>query len=103
MPDKIQRIKGTNDILPGETEKWQALERVIQTVMMRSAYSEIRTPIFEKTELFARGVGEDTDIVSKEMYSFEDKGGTSITLRPELTAPVASAKRSLPPILSVRC
>ncbi|HCW76254.1 MAG TPA: histidine--tRNA ligase [Candidatus Marinimicrobia bacterium] len=88
MPDKIQRIKGTNDILPGETEKWQALERVIQTVMMRSAYSEIRTPIFEKTELFARGVGEDTDIVSKEMYSFEDKGGTSITLRPELTAPV---------------
>lgn len=88
MSEKIQRIKGTNDILPGEVEQWQALEQVIQNVMTRFAYSEIRTPIFEKTELFARGVGEETDIVSKEMYSFTDKGGTSITLRPELTASV---------------
>lgn len=88
MPAKIQRIKGTNDIIPGEVEQWQTLERVIQTVMSRFAYSEIRTPIFERTELFARGVGEDTDIVSKEMYTFTDKGGTSITLRPELTASI---------------
>ncbi len=88
MPDKIQRIKGTNDIIPGEVEQWQALEHVIQQVMSRYAYREIRTPVFERTELFARGVGTDTDIVSKEMYTFEDKGGTSITLRPELTASV---------------
>ncbi|MCF7797454.1 MAG: histidine--tRNA ligase [Lentisphaeria bacterium] len=88
MSEKVQRIKGTNDIIPGEIEQWQAVERVIQTVMTRFAYREIRTPIFERTELFARGVGEDTDIVSKEMYTFTDKGGTSLTLRPELTASV---------------
>lgn len=88
MAEKIQRIKGTNDIIPGEIESWQAIEQVIQTVMTRFAYREIRTPIFERTELFARGVGEDTDIVAKEMYTFTDKGGTSLTLRPELTASV---------------
>ncbi|MCF6237457.1 MAG: histidine--tRNA ligase [Candidatus Marinimicrobia bacterium] len=88
MPDKVQRVKGVNDILPVEARQWQVLEAVIQKVMNRYAYGEIRPPIFEKTELFARGVGEDTDIVSKEMYSFSDLGGSSLTLRPELTAGV---------------
>ncbi len=88
MPDKVQRVKGVNDILPAEARQWQALETVIKTVMDRFAYGEIRPPIFEKTELFARGVGEDTDIVSKEMYSFTDMSNTSMTLRPELTAGV---------------
>jgi len=88
MPDKVQRVKGLNDILPVEAAKWQYLESVVRDVMTRFAYGEIRPPIFEKTELFARGVGEDTDIVSKEMYTFSDMGGSSLTLRPELTAGV---------------
>ena len=75
-------------MLPEEAAKWQALEAVIQSVMDRFAYGEIRPPIFEKTELFARGVGEDTDIVSKEMYTFSDMSKSSLTLRPELTAGV---------------
>lgn len=88
MPDKIQKIKGTNDILPVEITRWQALESIIITVMERFNYREIRTPIFERTDLFARGVGTETDIVSKEMYTFTDMSGNSITLRPELTASV---------------
>ncbi|NQV14197.1 histidine--tRNA ligase [bacterium] len=88
MPDKVQRVKGVNDILPAEVRQWQALETIIQNVMAGYAYGEIRPPIFEKTDLFARGVGEDTDIVSKEMYTFSDMGGLSLTLRPELTAGV---------------
>ena len=88
MPDKVQRVKGVNDILPVEAKQWQALETVVRDVMTRFSYGEIRPPIFEKTELFARGVGEDTDIVSKEMYSFNDMGQSSLTLRPELTAGV---------------
>ncbi|MCF7823353.1 MAG: histidine--tRNA ligase [Candidatus Marinimicrobia bacterium] len=88
MSEKIQRVKGVNDILPVEASRWQYLETVVSQVMARFAYGEIRPPIFEKTELFARSVGEDTDIVSKEMYSFQDMSGTSLTLRPELTAGV---------------
>jgi histidyl-tRNA synthetase len=88
MPDKVQRVKGVNDILPEEAAQWQALETVIRSVMSRFAYGEIRPPIFEKTELFARGVGENTDIVSKEMYTFSDMSNSSLTLRPELTAGV---------------
>jgi len=88
MPEKVQRVKGVNDILPGEVKQWQALERVLKQVMDSYAFGEIRPPLFEKTELFARGVGEDTDIVSKEMYSFTDMSKTSLTLRPELTAGV---------------
>ena len=88
MPNKVQRVKGVNDILPRDAMQWQALEAVIQDVMERYAFGEIRPPIFEKTELFARGVGEDTDIVSKEMYSFTDMSKNSMTLRPELTAGV---------------
>jgi len=88
MPQKVQRVKGVNDILPNEAKQWQTLETIIQEVMSRYSYGEIRPPIFEKTELFARGVGEDTDIVSKEMYSFSDMSKSSLTLRPELTAGV---------------
>lgn len=88
MPQKVQRVKGVNDILPAEAKQWQALEAVVKHVMDSYAYGEIRPPIFEKTELFARGVGEDTDIVSKEMYSFSDMSKSSLTLRPELTAGV---------------
>ncbi|MCF7825474.1 MAG: histidine--tRNA ligase [Candidatus Marinimicrobia bacterium] len=88
MPEKVQRVKGVNDILPEEAKQWQALESVVKHVMEKFAFGEIRPPIFEKTELFARGVGEDTDIVSKEMYSFSDMSKSSLTLRPELTAGV---------------
>ncbi len=88
MPEKVLRVKGVNDILPGEARQWQDLETVVKHVMERYAFGEIRPPIFEKTELFARGVGEDTDIVSKEMYSFPDMSKSSLTLRPELTAGV---------------
>ncbi|HBN45258.1 MAG TPA: histidine--tRNA ligase [Candidatus Marinimicrobia bacterium] len=84
-------IKGTHDILPDESNRWQELEKVIHEVAASFGYSEIRTPIFENTSLFARSVGEDTDIVSKEMYTWEDRSGGSVTLRPELTAPVARA------------
>jgi len=86
-----KRIKGTKDILPNEVWKWNYIEDVIKKHLKNSGYSEIRTPIFELTELFARGIGEETDVVSKEMYTFEDKGGKSLTLRPELTAPVIRA------------
>lgn len=80
--------RGTNDILPGEVEKWQFVEKVARDVCRRFNYQEIRTPIFEHTELFARGVGETTDIVEKEMYTFTDRGDRSLTLRPEGTAGV---------------
>ncbi|NHM27729.1 histidine--tRNA ligase [Desulfofundulus sp. TPOSR] len=85
------RPRGTSDILPGEVEKWQYLEQVIRRLCREYGYSEIRTPIFEHTELFERGVGETTDIVQKEMYTFRDRGGRSITLRPEGTAAVVRA------------
>ena len=84
-------IKGTHDILPEDSVRWQELERVIHDVAASYGYSEIRTPIFENTNLFSRSIGEYTDIVSKEMYSWEDRSGGSLTLRPELTAPVARA------------
>ncbi|MCP3030418.1 histidine--tRNA ligase [Halobacillus sp. A1] len=78
--------RGTQDILPGTSEKWQFVERKLMDICHRYNYKEIRTPIFEHTELFQRGVGDTTDIVQKEMYTFEDRGGRSITLRPEGTA-----------------
>ncbi|MDD2496910.1 MAG: histidine--tRNA ligase [Desulfitobacteriaceae bacterium] len=85
------RPRGTNDFLPGETEKWQYLEDLLRTVCREFGYREIRIPIFEHTELFQRGVGETTDIVSKEMYTFFDRSERSITLRPEGTASTARA------------
>jgi len=87
----IQAIKGTRDILPEEAGKWQLAEATARRVFRRYGFREIRTPIFESTELFARGIGEGTDIVSKEMYTFTDRGGRSLTLRPENTAPVVRA------------
>ncbi|MTI80093.1 MAG: histidine--tRNA ligase [Firmicutes bacterium] len=85
------RPRGTNDIIPGEVEKWQYIEQIIRDVCCRYGYREIRTPIFEHTELFKRGVGETTDIVEKEMYTFTDRGERNITLRPEGTAAVVRA------------
>lgn len=82
----IQVPRGTADVLPGEIELWQYIEDKARDICRRYNYLEIRTPIFEHTELFHRGVGETTDIVEKEMYTFEDRGGRSITLRPEGTA-----------------
>ena len=86
--NSIRSIKGTHDILPADSRSWQILESIVRKVCARFGYHEIRTPAFEETRLFSRSVGEETDIVSKEMYSWEDKDGTSITLRPELTASV---------------
>ena len=87
----IKAVKGTRDILPPATAVWNHVEAAAREVFRTYNYQEIRTPIFEETALFARGVGEDTDIVSKEMYTFEDRDGTSLTLRPESTASVMRA------------
>lgn len=84
----ITAIKGMNDILPGEVETWQFLETKAHEVFATYGFSEIRTPAVEKTELFCRSIGESTDIVEKEMYTFNDKSDNSLTLRPEGTAPV---------------
>ena len=78
--------KGTVDIVPGESEKWQVVEDVFKSEAALNGFQEIRTPVFEHTELFLRGVGDTTDVVEKQMYTFEDKGGRSVTLRPEGTA-----------------
>jgi histidyl-tRNA synthetase len=87
----IKRPRGTQDFLPEDTAVWQILEEHIRDLCRRYGYEEIRTPMFEATELFQRGVGETTDIVNKEMFTFLDKGGRSLTLRPEGTASVARA------------
>ena len=85
----IRSVKGTQDILPDQSTRWQDLELTIQKIMDCYGYKEIRTPAFEHSEVFSQGVGEETDIVSKEMYSWTDQGGDNLTLKPELTAPVA--------------
>jgi len=87
----IRAVKGTRDLLPPATEIWNRVEAVAREVFRTFNYHEIRTPIFEETALFARGVGEDTDIVGKEMYTWEDRDGSSLTLRPEATASVMRA------------
>lgn len=84
--EMIQRPKGTRDLLPYESYKWQFVEKKLAKVLEDYGFKEIRLPVFEYTELFQRGVGETTDVVQKEMYTFDDKGGRSITLRPEGTA-----------------
>ncbi|MBU0529062.1 histidine--tRNA ligase [bacterium] len=84
----IRSVKGTHDILPDQTWRWRKIESSLHGFMQKYGYQEIRTPAFEKTELFSRGIGEETDIVSKEMYSWTDQGGEKLTLKPELTAPV---------------
>ena len=85
---KLQRPKGTVDILPGESEKWQFVEATMRRVFATYRFSEIRTPLFEHYEVISRSVGDTTDIVTKEMYDFYDKGDRHVTLRPEGTAPV---------------
>jgi len=87
----IKAVRGTRDILPPSSAVWNHVETITREVFRTYNYAEIRTPIFEQTELFARGVGEETDIVSKEMYTWDDRDGTSITLRPEATASVIRA------------
>ena len=87
----IRAVKGTRDILPPSSAVWNHVERVAREVFRTYNYQEIRTPIFEETQLFARGVGEETDIVTKEMYTFADRDGESLTLRPENTASVIRA------------
>src|ERR1700740_2741156 len=93
----IKAVRGTRDLLPPDTALWNFVEAVVRDVFRVYNFQEIRTPIFEATELFARGVGEETDIVSKEMYTWEDRGraesdrGQSLTLRPENTAGVVRA------------
>ncbi len=86
MSEKIQAIRGMHDILPDHTPRWQYVESVLRRVMGAYGYHEIRLPIVEKTELFKRSIGEVTDIVEKEMYTFDDRNGDSLTLRPEGTA-----------------
>ncbi len=83
---KIQAIRGMNDILPGETPVWQYLEDTVQRVLQRYSYRELRFPVLEQTQLFKRSIGEVTDIVEKEMYSFDDRNGDNLSLRPEGTA-----------------
>src|ERR1700686_4435703 len=87
----IKAVKGTRDILPPSSAAWNQVEAISREVFRQFNYHEIRTPILEETALFARGVGEETDIVSKEMYTFDDRDGTSVTLRPENTASVIRA------------
>ena len=87
----IKAVTGTKDILPSDINRWYYLENIVKEVFSVFNYREIRTPIFEETALFARGIGEETDIVSKEMYTFSDRSETSLTLKPEMTAGVVRA------------
>jgi histidyl-tRNA synthetase len=89
--EKLAAPRGTADVYPPESARWLALEAQIHGIARRFGYGEIRTPTFESTDLFVRGVGDATDIVEKEMYTFTDRGGRSVTLRPEMTAPVVRA------------
>ena len=86
-----KKVKGTEDVLPRDSYRWQFVEDIMRQQAQAFGYKEIRTPVFEHTKLFARGVGETTDVVQKEMYTFDTKGGESITLRPEGTAGAARA------------
>ena len=85
---KIQSIRGTRDILPDQIQQWHYVYDILKRTSEKYGFEEYRTPIFEKTEVFKRSIGEETDIVNKEMYTFLDKGGDSITLRPEMTAAI---------------
>ena len=91
MQEKIQAIRGMGDVLPPDSTLWQHVEATIRNVLIDYGYQEIRVPIVERTELFKRSIGEVTDIVEKEMYSFDDRNGMSITLRPEATAGIVRA------------
>ena len=91
MTNPIQPVRGMNDILPAEIGLWQHVERIARGIFEAYGYAEVRVPLIEHTELFKRSIGEFTDIVEKEMYTFEDLGGDSLTLRPEATAGIARA------------
>ena len=91
MSEPLRALRGTHDVLPGESDKRRALERIAEHVLESAGYRRIETPIFEATELFHRGVGASTDVVQKETYTFDDRGDRSVTLRPEGTAGVARA------------
>lgn len=91
MSETLQAVRGMNDVLPEQTSAWQQLERVARETFAQYGYREIRLPLLERTELFKRSIGEFTDIVEKEMYTFEDRGGDSLTLRPEATAGIVRA------------
>ena len=90
-PEKLQAPRGTFDVLPAQAAARAAVEREARRIFEAAGYGRIETPTFEATELFARAVGESTDVVQKEMYTFDDGGGRSLTLRPEGTAPVCRA------------
>ena len=91
MSDTLQSVRGMNDILPTETPAWQAIEGLLKQIMLSYGYQELRVPLVERTELFKRSIGEVTDIVEKEMYTFDDRNGESLTLRPEATAGIVRA------------
>jgi len=91
MTSTLQPIRGMNDVLPDESAAWQTLERIARETFAAYGYREVRLPLLERTELFKRSIGELTDIVEKEMYTFDDRGGDSVTLRPEATAGVVRA------------
>ena len=88
---KIQSIKGMHDLLPNQTKDWKQIEDILHKFFTIHGYGEIRTPSVEQTKLFKRVIGDETDIVTKEMYSWEDLNGDNISLRPELTAPTVRA------------
>jgi histidyl-tRNA synthetase len=88
---QVRAVKGTHDILPDEVAAWHRIEAAAHRLFRRYGYREVRTPVFEETQLFARGIGGETDIVAKEMYSFDDRDGSSLTLRPEATAGIVRA------------
>lgn len=91
MREKIKALRGMNDILPNEVGRWQYVEDIARRLLNQYGYKEIRTPILEETALFKRSIGEETEIVQKQMYSFQDRGEREITLRPEATAPIVRA------------
>lgn len=86
---KLQGLRGMNDLLPEQSPAWQYVESTLRTLLSRYGYREIRTPILEDTSLFQRSIGEATDVIEKEMYTFDDRNGESISMRPEFTAGIA--------------
>ena len=91
MTEPVQAIRGMSDILPADTAAWRRIEHTLRAVLDGYGYQEIRVPLLERTELFRRSIGEVTDIVEKEMYTFDDRNGVSLTLRPEATAGIVRA------------
>src|SRR5690242_662211 len=91
MADAISSVKGMNDLLPPDSSVWHRIESTARALFAAYSYGEVRTPVVEHTELFARGIGEATDVVGKEMYTFPDRASRSLTLRPEMTAGCARA------------